>query len=168
MNPDATASRLRQECLSRQDFASQTRVSEPPRFGVSDRSIRRHRGTTLRVTNAHSRRPATSLATIATLPPPDDPRSDLDLVAALNAGDASAFDALYYRYRDRVTRLALRFTNHDADALDVTQETFTYLYRKFPGFRLTASMTTFLFPVVRNLSLAARRKRNRATTPAGD
>ena len=96
------------------------------------------------------------------MPPPTDPRTDAELIDALNAGDVAAFDALYYRYRDRVARLALRFNegNH-ADAMDVLQETFTYVYRKFPGFRLTASMTTFLYPVVRNLSLAIRRKRRR-------
>jgi RNA polymerase sigma-70 factor (ECF subfamily) len=90
-----------------------------------------------------------------------DPRSDQDLVRAINAGDAHAFDALYFRYRDWVVRLAVRFTQHNEDALDVMQETFTYLFRKFPGFRLTASMTTFLYPVVKNLSLAAKRKRTR-------
>ena len=96
------------------------------------------------------------------LPPPTDPRSDGELIDALNGGDVAAFDALYYRYRDRVARLALRFNegNH-ADAMDVVQETFAYLYRKFPGLRLTASMTTFLYPVVRNLSLEIRRKRRR-------
>jgi len=98
--------------------------------------------------------------------PPDDPRNDQELIAALNAGDASAFDGLYYRYRDRVLRLALRFTANDADAQDVLQETFAYLFRKFPGFELKASMTTFLYPVVRNLSLAARRKRMKSR--AGD
>ena len=88
-------------------------------------------------------------------------RSDAALVAALNGGDASAFDALYYRYRDWVVRLAQRFTGSPEDALDVLQETFSYLFRKFPGFMLTAKMTTFLYPVVRNLSIAARRKRTR-------
>jgi RNA polymerase sigma-70 factor (ECF subfamily) len=39
------------------------------------------------------------------------------------------------------------------------QECFAYLISKFPGFALTSSMTTFLFPVVRNLSLARRRGR---------
>jgi RNA polymerase sigma-70 factor (ECF subfamily) len=96
------------------------------------------------------------------MPPPADPRSDQELIAAVNAGDAPAFDALYYRYRDRVMRLALRFTANHADALDVLQETFAYLFRKFPGFVLTARMTTFLYPVVRNLSLAPRRKRRGA------
>src|SRR5439155_21835386 len=87
------------------------------------------------------------------------------LIADINAGDAGAFDAIYYRYRDRVMRLAIRFTGDHADALDVLQETFAYLFRKFPGFVLTAQMTTFLYPVVRNLSLAARRKRRAAAQP---
>lgn len=90
-----------------------------------------------------------------------DPRSDAELVASLNGGDGAAFDALYYRYRDWVVRLAARFTGHEDDALDVLQETFAYVHRKFPGFRLTAAMTTFLYPVVKHLALAARRKRLR-------
>jgi RNA polymerase sigma-70 factor (ECF subfamily) len=96
--------------------------------------------------------------------PPTDPRSDAELVAALNRGDLSAFDALYYRHRDWVVRLAARFAGNDADALDVLQETFSYLLRKGPGLRLTAAMTTFLYPVVKHLSLAAKRKRMRQPT----
>jgi RNA polymerase sigma factor (sigma-70 family) len=98
-----------------------------------------------------------------------DDRPDQALVEALNAGDVRAFDALYFRYRDWVVRLAARFTGNEEDALDVLQETFSYVFRKFPGFRLTASMTTFLYPVVKNLSIAARRKRTRmASTDAVD
>jgi RNA polymerase sigma-70 factor (ECF subfamily) len=93
--------------------------------------------------------------------PHPDPRSDHELVRAINSGELSAFDALYYRYRDWVVRLARRFTGHDEDALDVLQDAFGYVFRKFPGFQLTASMTTFLYPVVKNLSIAARRKRTR-------
>src|SRR5262245_36400475 len=91
--------------------------------------------------------------------------SDQALVDAINRGDVRAFDALYYRYRDWVARLAYRFTGNQDDALDVLQETFAYVFRKFPGFRLTASMTTFLYPVVKNLSIAARRKRTRMQSP---
>jgi RNA polymerase sigma-70 factor, ECF subfamily len=91
----------------------------------------------------------------------DDARSDEELIRAVEAGDAGAFDALYYRYRDWVVGLAQRFTGNADDALDVLQETFSYLIRKFPGFVLTARMTTFLYPVVKNLSLALRRKRGR-------
>jgi RNA polymerase sigma-70 factor (ECF subfamily) len=58
-------------------------------------------------------------------------------------------------------RLAHRFTGDADDALDVLQETFAYFHRKFPGFRLTARLSTFFYPVVRNISLAIRRKRGR-------
>jgi RNA polymerase sigma-70 factor (ECF subfamily) len=100
--------------------------------------------------------------------PDGEPRSDQELVAAINGGDPSAFDGLYYRYRDWVVRLAMRFTNHHDDALDVLQETFAYLARKFPGMTLTSSMTTFLYPAVRNLSLAARRRRVTSTSGEHD
>jgi len=91
-----------------------------------------------------------------------DARSDQQLIAAINHGEVAAFDALYSRYRDWVASLAARFTgDHDA-ALDVLQETFLYVLRKFPGFRLTANFKTFLYPAVRNLSIAAKRKTARA------
>lgn len=97
--------------------------------------------------------------------PGDDPRSDAQLVADLNAGDASAFDGLYYRYRDWVVAMSRRLTGNDQDALEVLQEVFAYVFAKFPGFTLSAKMTTFLYPVVKNLSIAARRKSGRL---AGD
>jgi RNA polymerase sigma-70 factor (ECF subfamily) len=99
---------------------------------------------------------------------PEDPRTDELLVAAINGGDSAAFDALYFRYRDWVTSQALRITGDHALALDVLQETFLYVLRKFPGFRLTARMTTFLYPVVRNLSIAARRKAERVQSHEGE
>ena len=90
-----------------------------------------------------------------------DPRTDEELVEAANGGDESAFEALYYRYRDWVVRLAYRFTGSRHDALDVLQDTFVYLLAKFPGFRLTASMTTFLYPVVKHISINVSRRRGR-------
>jgi len=96
-------------------------------------------------------------------PSQNDPRTDRSLVADLNEGDTSAFDALYYRYRDWVYRLACRLSGNQEDALDVLQETFAYLFGKFPGFVLTARLTTFLYPAVKNLAIAHRRKRERMT-----
>ena len=90
-----------------------------------------------------------------------DARNDLELIAAINNGDAAAFEALYFRHRDWVVGLAHRFTGDSDSALDVMQETFLYFLRKFPGFRLTASLKTFLYPAVRNLSIAARNKASR-------
>src|SRR5947207_6627283 len=98
--------------------------------------------------------------------PVDDPlksdsRSDRELIAAINDGDPTAFEALYHRHRDWVVSLAYRFTSDRELALDVLQETFLYFIKKFPGFRLTAQLKTFFYPAVRNLSIAARRKADR-------
>jgi RNA polymerase sigma-70 factor (ECF subfamily) len=96
---------------------------------------------------------------------------DEELIERINEGDAAAFEILYLRYRDWVYRLAWRFTGNQEDALDVLQETFTYLLKKFPAFtaakqvraqprfHLTASTTTFLYPAVKHLSLNLRRRR---------
>ena len=87
--------------------------------------------------------------------------SDEYLIALINRGDSEAFESLYFRYRDWVYQLAWRFTGNHTDSLDVLQETFTYLLNKFPGFRLTASMTTFLYPVVKHLAFNISRKNRR-------
>ena len=96
------------------------------------------------------------------MPEHDDLRTDQELIAAANAGDASAFESLYFRYRDWVANLAFRFTGDHDLALDVLQETFLYFLRKFPGFVLTSQLKTFLYPAVRNLSIAAGQKARRA------
>ncbi|MEW6305911.1 MAG: sigma-70 family RNA polymerase sigma factor [Verrucomicrobiota bacterium] len=90
-----------------------------------------------------------------------DGRSDEELVAAINAGDAAAFEVLYRRHRDWVVNLAFRFTGDRELALDVLQETFLYFLKKFPGFTLTARLQTFLYPAVKNLSIGAQRKARR-------
>ena len=67
----------------------------------------------------------------------------------------------YLRHRDWTVNLAFRFTSDRELALDVLQETFLYLLKKFPGFALRAKFTTFLYPVIRNLALNARKKNQR-------
>ena len=95
-------------------------------------------------------------------------RTDLELITAMNRGDDRAFEALYVRYRDWVTALAFRFTRDESLALDVLQETFLYFLKKFPGFKLTAELKTFLYPAVKNLSIAARRKAERHQSTEGE
>ena len=93
--------------------------------------------------------------------PRQDVRSDRELIAAINGGDDLAFEVLYRRYREWVVGLAYRFTRDRDLALDVMQETFLYFVKKFPGFQLTASLKTFLYPAVRHLSIALQRQSNR-------
>jgi len=101
-------------------------------------------------------------------PPNDDSRSDQDLIATVNHGDAGAFEVLYRRHRDWVVNLAFRFTGDHSLALDVLQETFLYFLKRFPGFTLTCQFRSFLYPAVRNLSIGARRKAHRHQSSGGE
>jgi RNA polymerase sigma-70 factor (ECF subfamily) len=87
--------------------------------------------------------------------------SDLELIARIDRGDERAFATLYDRHKRWVANLASRWTGDPDLALDVLQETFLYVTQKFPGFRLTARFRTFLYPVVRSLSITAFRKSRR-------
>jgi RNA polymerase sigma-70 factor, ECF subfamily len=91
--------------------------------------------------------------------PGADARTDQQLVEAANRGDASAMETLYLRHREWVLSLALRFTHDHEAALDVMQETFVYLLGKFPGLVLRARLTTLLYPAVKNIALARRRRK---------
>ena len=98
-----------------------------------------------------------------------DPRSDEALVQTCNEGHpraaAAAFEALYLRHKDFVLRVALRFVPDVDTALDVLQDTFVQLLRRFPpageGIVLTAKLTTLLYPIARNTAISAARKAGR-------
>jgi RNA polymerase sigma-70 factor (ECF subfamily) len=100
---------------------------------------------------------------------PIDRRSDDELVAICNLGDAHdaarAFEALYRRHRDFVLRVARRVTRDRELALDALQETFAYLLNKFPpageGLVLTARLQTLLYPAAKNAAITAVRKARR-------
>ena len=83
--------------------------------------------------------------------------SDLDLVRACQDADSdrfeAAFEALYARYRDRVYSIAYRITGRSNDAMDVTQESFTLLFRKIVSFRFGSQFSTWLFRLVVNCSI---------------
>jgi RNA polymerase sigma-70 factor (ECF subfamily) len=92
-----------------------------------------------------------------------DSRTDAELIEAARTGDTAAFEQIYYRHRDWVVRVAMRFTNNRDDALEALQDTFAYLLRKLPNLYLSARMTTFLYPVVKHCALTAGQKTRRLT-----
>ncbi len=71
---------------------------------------------------------------------------------------AAAFE--YLRHKDYVLRVALRFTSDIDTALDVLQDTFVQLLRRFPpagdGIALTASWT-LLYPIAKNSAISRAR-----------
>ena len=84
--------------------------------------------------------------------------ADAVLVKMAAGGDAGAFAAIYARHKEYAMRLAMRFTRDHETAADVVQETFIYLVRKMPTLELTAKMTTYLYPIVKNIALTVKRK----------
>ena len=84
---------------------------------------------------------------------------DATLVAALRAGDESAFVDLVERYQNSLLRLARVYVTSGA-AEDVVQETWLALLRGLDGFEGRASLKTWLFRVLVN------RARTRATREA--
>ena len=93
-------------------------------------------------------------------PGADSSASDQDLVERANAGESDAFECLYLRHRDWVIAVAYRFSGSRDDAVEVLQDAFLYFFGKFPGFELTSSLRTFLYPTVKHLSLDRRRRRH--------
>ncbi len=143
-----------------EDGSGSTPKAEPSRLGFNDHELLEQ--TPIRCNFRKISPPADAVMVVVRSM--DASPTDSELVSALNRGDIAAFDALYDRYRDWVFTLAQRWSKNHEDALDVVQETFCYVARKFPGFELRAEFKTFLYPAVKNLSIAARRKRTRFTS----
>lgn len=101
------------------------------------------------------------MASVDTPGHPVPERSDDDLLRAVARGDATAFEALYRRHRDWTFRVACRFCRGPEDAADVVQETFAYLLARAPRLRLTARLTTYLYPVVRSIAVERIRRQRR-------
>jgi RNA polymerase sigma-70 factor (ECF subfamily) len=78
------------------------------------------------------------------------PDADRALLAALRAGDESAFRTLVGRHQTAMLAVALRYV-HDRDAAqDVVQETWMALLRRVHSFEGRSSLRTWLFAVLVN------------------
>ena len=74
-------------------------------------------------------------------------------------GNATAFEFLYRRHRDRVYALCLRMVRNPVQAEDLTQETFLAVLRGIREFRGQSAFTTWLHQVTRNTVLMSLRKK---------
>lgn len=99
------------------------------------------------------------MATVSTLCPPV--QSDEQLLARFAQGEREAFEELFRRYRLLAYRVAYRFLNHEADALDAVQEGFMKALTHLQGFRGRSKFKTWLLRVVSNAALDIGRQRGR-------
>jgi RNA polymerase sigma-70 factor (ECF subfamily) len=81
------------------------------------------------------------------------------------AGDSDAFAAVYREYQHVVYRFGCAMTGSESAAEDITQETFVALFRELSRYDPDrASVTTYLYGIVRNLS-RERLRRDRRFLP---
>lgn len=102
--------------------------------------------------------------------PPDAPEpvsggDERELIQRCLDGDASAFEPLVERYRQRVWRLAYQILRDREEAWDCAQEAFVRAYHSLPAFRGQSAFYTWLFRITVNVATdrgRARRAQARA------
>ena len=82
---------------------------------------------------------------------PENPRDDLELIAAIQSGDEPAFNVLYDRHFVRVHNFANVRLRSRADAEEVVQETFTVVFRSADAFSGRASVLSWIYGIARNM-----------------
>lgn len=85
---------------------------------------------------------------------------DIDLCRMATEGSLAAFEILYSRYHRRTYSLALRMTNSQTEAEDLTQEVFIQLFRKIGSFRGDSAFSTWLHRMTVNQVLMHFRRRS--------
>lgn len=97
------------------------------------------------------------------------PADDADLVAALKAGDARAFEQLVRDYGAKLLAVARRMMRDDAAAQDCVQEAFLSAHRAIARFEPHGSLGGWLHRITVNACLMRLRSARRlAETPIDD
>lgn len=84
--------------------------------------------------------------------------SDAEVIERAKKGDHDAFRILVERYQDRAFHLAVRVLRDEESARDVVQDAFLKVYRSLDRFEGRSGFYTWLYRVVMNLCLDAKRR----------
>jgi RNA polymerase sigma-70 factor (ECF subfamily) len=91
-------------------------------------------------------------------------RSDRELVRESRRGNKEAFRELVERYQRKVLAVALGMVQNREDALELVQESFVKAYENLRKFKGESSFYTWLYRIVVNLAIDARRRDRRHPT----
>lgn len=89
----------------------------------------------------------------------DDP--DVQLMLRVRAGEAGAFEELHRRYHERVQAVISYLMGNRQSTEDLTQDVFLRVYRARHNYVVGAKFSTWLFTIVNNVVLNARRSLGR-------
>lgn len=99
------------------------------------------------------------MAVVTVLAPPAP--SDDQLLRRFAAGERSALEELFRRYRTLAYRVTYRLLGNEADALDAVQEGFVKALTHLDSFQGRSTFKTWLLRVVSNAALDLGRQRGR-------
>jgi len=94
------------------------------------------------------------------------PADEAALVAALQAGDESAFARLVHEQGARLFAVARRLLRNEQDAEDVVQEAFVQAFRNIGRFAGDARLGTWLHRIAVNAALMRLRRMKRRKEPS--
>lgn len=83
---------------------------------------------------------------------------DRELILRAQRGDGGAFRELVERHRRRAFAIAIGLVRDEEDALEIVQEAFLRVYRGLSSFNGAASFFTWLYRIVKNLSIDLMRR----------
>lgn len=90
-------------------------------------------------------------------PPTAEDQIDTDLVAAIRAGDASAWTTLFERYQVRIFSVCVRLVRDRELAADLTQDAFIKIIKGLDTFDERAKLSTWVYRVTTNVCLSKLR-----------
>ncbi|WP_368407598.1 RNA polymerase sigma factor [Desulfobotulus pelophilus] len=94
--------------------------------------------------------------TTSNIPRKQDP--DLDLILAINEGQAHLFEELVRRYQDRLYNFGLRICKDSQDAEDLVQETFINIFKYMSSFRRESLFRNWVYKIAVSVCIKMRRR----------
>ena len=94
--------------------------------------------------------------------------ADADLVAAVRAGDDSAFEELYRRYQPRIARFVCSMLHDSARCEDIAQEAFLSALRRMRATDAEINFKPWIYQIARNAAIDSYRRNNHAVEVSMD
>jgi RNA polymerase sigma factor (sigma-70 family) len=94
--------------------------------------------------------------------------ADAELVAAVRAGDDSAFEELYRRYQPRIARFVCGMLHDAARCEDIAQEAFLSALRRMRATDAEINFKPWIYQIARNAAIDSYRRNNHAVEVSMD
>ena len=88
--------------------------------------------------------------------------TDEQLVLKIQAGDKSAFEQLYWRYKDRVIGVVYNIVRNHQDTLEISQEVFVRIYKNIDKYQPGTNLFTWIYRIAHNLAIDKYRHKKTA------